>query len=251
VTTSASTCTASTWQGSANTGSNFGGGVPFTDIVSNTTTARAQTIDGCTGVLGCDGGTTSGNNVVGPLGNMVFTDSAFAGTAGDWGLVRGPNTQGTCQAVPFQFFVDLDNNISTYTALKGSQALAVEYVIQWAPVAIASSGTDIDGNPAKGWTDGRPKVAWGFATQPPANLFVPALACLADPVDPGDITPAVMPTIPAVEPFVSLYANGYTQYQPNTPAGMCIVQHGWTSKNGMVQYWDKVIDLSDSWIIVH
>ena len=156
-TTTATVCTAATWTGQANTGTNFGGGTPFL-TASGSQTATAQTNDGCTGALGCDTGTTSGNNVWGTLGGQVFTDTSFIGTA-DWGLVRGPNTAGTCSPLPFQF--TLGDNVASFIvadAAKGTQGVAVEYVILW------PSSATVDG-----WSEARPKLSWGVAgnSRPP------------------------------------------------------------------------------------
>jgi len=243
-TTSATSCQPPVkWTGQANTGTNFGNGTPFTTDGTNQF-ATTSTVDGCTGVLGCDTGTTSGNNVWGTLGGQVFTDSAFIGSA-DWGLVRGPNTAGTCAPLPFQF--TLGAGVASFIvddAAKGGQGLAVEYVIQW------PSSSTVDG-----WSEARPKVAWGVPgnTQPPAAAFVPALACLTDPADPTGLTMAVMPTIPTTGPIADQYqaaiTAGYGQYVLGAQAKVCVSQHGWTANAGLIQYWDKFIDLADSWVL--
>ena len=251
-TTSATSCTPPvTWTGQANTGTNFGNGTPFTTDGTNTL-ATTSTVDGCTGVLGCDTGTTSGNNVWGTLGGQVFTDSAFIGSA-DWGLVRGPNVGlPACSPLPFQF--TLGAGVASFIvsdAAKGGQHIAVEYVIQWP----SSDTTD-------NWSEARPQVAWGVPgdTQPPPGAFVPALACLQDPADPAGLTMAVMPIIPTTGAAGAAYAAAaatYPQYAAGGPPDnpnrvkVCVSQHGWTSNNGKVQYWDKFIDLADSWVLPH
>jgi hypothetical protein len=244
-TTSATSCQPPVdWTGQANTGTNFGNGTPFT-IDGTNPLSKAQTVDGCTGVMGCDTGTTSGkNNVWGTLGGQVFTDSAFVGSA-DWGLVRGPNTAGDCAPVAFQF--TLDPGVASFIvsdAAKGSQGVAVEYVIVWPSLATVD-----------GWTEARPQLAWGVPgnLQPPAAAFVPALACLEDPADPTGLTMAIMPVIPttspAKDPFQAAVELGYTQYTPGTQVKVCVSQHGWTSNGSKVQYWDKIIDLADAWVL--
>jgi hypothetical protein len=170
--------------------------------------------------------------------------------------VRGPNTAGDCAPVAFQF--TLDPGVASFIVsdgAKGGQGVAVEYVILWP----SSTTTD-------NWSDARPKLAWGVPgnTQPPAEAFVPALACLYDPADPSGLTMDVMPLIPTTGPTAALYqaavAAGYSQYSPGTTenpnkAKVCVAQHGWTASGdktlGKIQYWDKIIDLADAWVLPH
>jgi len=231
VTSTVSACTQVQWTGYANTGNTFNGSL-FTDPNTNTLYSKASTYIGCTGVLGCGSGTNTGGDL------DPTADNAFIGTP-DWGLVRGPNTDGgTCALVPYTFNLAEDENIASFLAIKGDQDPSVEYVVLWDPVPVSG-----------GFPTTQPLVSWGIANpvynQPPAASpdYVPALACLSDNLnDPASI----MPTIPDIEPY---HSSAVPQYGPNQQAKMCVAQEGWTAiGNGMVQHWTKIIDQSDGYV---
>ena len=201
-------------------------------------------------MLGCPSGTTYPT-----AGNLdPFADTIFMGSP-DWGLVRVNNAFGTCTPLAFTF-VQSGTNTAFVSIKPPDQVLAVEYVVQWPPVSP-------DAAPAStaGWTDKRPKLAWGFAAQPPLSQYSPALACVCDLSDITNSTSAcynnpngALPVIPNVEPFITLSkpvaqgGQGLTQYAPGTKASMCVSQHAWsTLPDGTIQYWDKIVDESDGW----
>jgi len=204
-------------------------------------------------------------------------DSAYVGTStigGLWGLRRGQNvdpTQTPCVPVNFTFLVNPDNTASfTYdkTGTTPPQSSATfKYVILWNAVPIDPSG------PTQGFGGHRPQVSWGTPAPPVVNTddYVPALMCTDDGSASGgfdSLTPAqlqaLLPTIPddrAVTtgaptdgPFATAYANGRTQYQWGLKAKICVGQQGQTSVgldgsgNVLIQYWDKFIDESDSYV---
>jgi len=266
VTTSSTSCTSIPWGGQANTGQTFGGGQPFidfTDPAGVRQTSTAYTTDGCTGILGCDTGNNTGGN---PnyssvaFGNKVVT----VGPVG-FGIARGANVNSDTQAcvlVPYQFTIDQGNGTANFNAMsKGNQIVAVEYFVMFPAVAVE---TDVD--PAHlptGWTQLRPRVSWNIDnpdTTANSTDFIPALACTTTPDTLVGLSPAqlgaLLPQIPALPNFTR-DSGTYPQYQPGMPAKVCIAQQGWTAVglddqgHTLVQYWVKVIDEADSWIIVH
>jgi hypothetical protein len=173
-----------------------------------------------------------------------------AAPTADWGLLRGINRDNTCTfKIPFTFTFDGPNS-ALFTEDSLGQQTSVEYIIRWAPV-------DVDGDK---WSAKQPCVSWGVTDHSPlvyqvdgdgvcVGDYVPALACLADDANaPGDGAGEVMPLIPTAYPFNDAVESGYSQYQPNVRAKVCVSQQGWTSYNGQVQYWHKLIDQSDTGI---
>jgi hypothetical protein len=244
--------------GSATTDS--GGNAKFTSLSSSTAGTDCQltaTATGFTsaplsnafdvvqsqGTLSCD--TTKPNNLAGNLN----PDAIPALGDPDWGLKRGLNTDGQCPGidVPFTFLVDGTTNTAHFTEDSLGQPTSVEYIIRWAPVAV---------DPDK-WSAKQPCVSWGVPNPVYGEDtdgvcvgdYVPALACVSNNVSGGT---AVMPLIPNAYPFNNSVENSYSQYQPTTPAKVCIAQQGWTSdnqvQNGQVQYWHKFIDQADTGI---
>jgi len=230
VTSTVSACTQVQWTGYANTGNTFNGSL-FTDPNTNTLYSKASTYIGCTGVLGCGSGTNTGGDL------DPTADNAFIGTP-DWGLVRGPNTDGgTCALVPYTFNLAEDENIASFLAIKGDQDPSVEYVVIWPPIA---AGGNIPTTP--------PQVSWGVANPfYPGPDYVPALACLSDDLSQPT---TIMPDIPDIEPFHS-QRDAYPQYKYvlGLKAKMCVAQEGWTSiGGGFIQRWTKIIDQSDGYV---
>ncbi len=192
------------------------------------------------GILGCIFTGDDQNNKGGNLDPMA--DMAYGlppGETQDWGLIRGPNTDGgPCTEIPYAFTLNPDNTAS-FIADKLGQKVMVEYVVIWAPVPVDALPAMYPGagqQKTAGWTQRRPELAWGMGTPGPSD-YVPALACVVDDVFSGL---AALPFIPDVDPF---HGNSHSQYVPGTQAAMCVAQHGWTSVGGgNVQYWSKVID---------
>jgi hypothetical protein len=198
-------------------------------------------------------------------------DSSYVGTStigGLWGLRRGQNTdpsQTPCVPVNFTFLVNPDNTASftydkTGTTPPQSSA-AFKYVILWNAVPIDPSG------PTQGFGGHRPFVSWGTPGTPVFGTddYVPALMCTDDGSAAGGfdaLSPteliALLPTIPDDSatngPFFTASQNGRTQYTPGQKAKICVAQQGQTSVgtdgsgNVLIQYWDKFIDESDSFI---
>jgi hypothetical protein len=260
VTTNATSCTAVSWNGQANTGTGFGGGQPFFNVVDQTNpVSTAYTTDGCTGILGC--GQTTGDNLGGTYSAVAFGSSVVTNGSPGFGIGRGSNTDGNaCVLVPYQFTLDQTNQIANFSVTnKGTQKLAVEYFILWPAIAV---NTDVDvNNLPTGWTIDRPRVSWGIDTPDPSPGsidFVPALACTTAPTTLVGLQPdelaALLPVIPNVAPY-SDDTQTHAQFKPGIPAKVCIAQQGWTAVgldtdgNTLVQYWVKVIDQADSWII--
>lgn len=217
-------------KGYAWTGNTWGG----TQFTASPAGSDIQTNFTCT--LGCDftnnSDTTAGN--LDPLADL--THGSPGGDTPDWGLIRGPNTDGgTCSPIPFVFTLDPSTNSAAFIANKLGQKVIVEYVVVWAPVLLDSAGA------TAGWTQRRPNFAYGFAIPPTPSQYVPALSCVVDNYLLGS---AALPITPSVAPFLG---SPYPQYQPGTKAQMCAAQHGWTAiGGGYVQYWTKVID-TDGW----
>jgi len=172
------------------------------------------------------------------------------GSAGQWGLRRGNNSDGSgCNPANATFTLDTTNNVSTLTYDKaaGGATGVFKYTIVWPEVAVDQSG------PTTSWTDFRPKVSWGIDNpDPTTNDYVPAVTCADDDLSQGEL---LLPTIPNVAPFNALSPTTYPQYQPGQLARMCVAQQAWTS-NGRaddgkiyVIYWDKVVDEGDGHVI--
>jgi hypothetical protein len=184
-----------------------------------------------TGVLSC----TEYDSILGQ-NNFFFdpdSDTALVGTPG-WGLRRSAKnievpTPSPCVDVNYTF--SLINNIASFVYDNPlDQKLSVKYVILFNPVNI----------PANGWTVHRPQVAWKLDGGG-LPIYIDALACLHDDQDdPALGGAAVMPTIPA--------DIGTTDYPAGSKAKMCIAQIGWTSLNGKIQYWMRVIDQGDGFV---
>ena len=204
----------------------------FTSAISN-----AFDVDQPQGTLSCLTGNIFGNlnpDAVPPLGPA------------DFGLKRGLNTDGTCGPdVPFTFVVDGNTNSAQFTEDSLGQPTSVEYIIRWKTVPVDSDK----------WSAKQPCVSWGVPNPVYGEDlngicvgdFVPALACVSNNVSGGT---AVMPAIPNAYPFNDPVEGSYAQYQPNTPAKVCIAQQGWTSDGSVpgVQYWHKFIDQADTGI---
>jgi hypothetical protein len=102
-----------------------------------------------------------------------------------------------------------------------------------------------------------PRVRLGWVKDGSGNpVLVPGLRCKEDNVDAGM---TVMPTVPSIEPFISL-ASTYPDYAPGATAKMCVAQEGSTSVGvdtvvgsptygkALIQYWHKVIDDADGYV---
>lgn len=175
------------------------------------------------------------------------------GTALDpgWSLIRGQNKlpDQPCVVVPYTFLQDTTIGAQTATFTVPSsfvppQAVSAAYVVVWAAVPT----TD-------GWFSKRPKLAWKVDG---SNLpiYMPALACVTDPLDfstvPQAGLDALLPTIPSVAPYNAEPL--LSAYPPGSKAKMCVAQHGWTSLGPpsggetLVQPWTKVIDQGDGFM---
>ena len=223
VVTSLPACQLVTWQGTANTGTNPGGGQPFMDYNNPLNAfAQANTDDGCDGTLAC--GATIG------------------------GVTRGPNLgTTTCDTgqtpVPYSFDFNPDPTGpgAAFIAIKGSQNPSVVYLLTWDPVNVDTT---------TGWTERRPMFSWGTVNHNPPLFpddYIPALPCATTDILHPDL---IMPVIPNIPPFSN--PTTYAQYKPFlldgiTPqkAKMCVAEQGWTVLNGQLQYQDLVIDQSD------
>jgi hypothetical protein len=258
---SGTACTLSAWNGQSFTGNTLGGtSFRLQPATENSLTSLTAYV-GCTGILGC----ASTNNTGGQLNT---NDAGYVGTP-DWGIIRGQNTNDppqACDVVLYQFNFDPGQNTASFIVTdpaKGTQKIAVEYVVLW-------NAVPPDAAPAltAGWAKNRALLAWGFTTPPVfPTQYSPALACLydlsdfSDPLSPvNNLNPSLaLPTIPNVQPFIDLSkpvsdgGQGLTQYTPNTQAKMCVAQHGITTiggpiPGGLLQQWDKIIDESDGWV---
>jgi hypothetical protein len=192
------------------------------------------------GTLSCN--PTDPNNAAGTLN----PDAVPALGDPAWGLKRGLNTDGLCGAnVPFILTVDGTDNSAHFLEDSLGQPTSVEYIIRWKTVPV-------DGDK---WSAKQPCVSWGIPDPVYGEDingicvgdFVPALACVTNNVSGGT---AVMPVIPHAYPFNDSVESAYLQYQPDTPAKVCIAQQGWTSDSSLpgVQYWHKFIDQADTGI---
>jgi hypothetical protein len=221
-----------------------------------------------TGILYCgdywSGPDNANDPSMDPDNNSAYVGAPSIG--GLWGLRRGQNTDGSsCVAVNFTFLVNPDNTASfTYdkTGTTPPQPhAAFKYVILWNAVPIDPSG------PTQGFGGHRPFVSWGTPATPVFGTddYVPALMCTDDGSASGGfdaLTPteliALLPTIPDDSatngPFYTASQNGRTQYTPGLKAKVCIAQQGQTSVgvdgsgNVLIQYWDKFIDESDTYM---
>jgi hypothetical protein len=204
------------------------------------------------GTLGC----ADGFNYDSSKGKTNFEfdpdkDIAYINVPG-WGLLRGPNNDSvTCKDVNATLTLNGKNASLIYdkTGPDPDQPnAAFKYVLVWTPIPVISSGE------LTGWSQQRPKVAWGnFGAAGPAPAdYVPALFCLDDGSGFENLTPAqllaLLPTIPDVAPFNTPAFANYPQYQPGQPAKMCVAQQGVTAVLGSVQYWTKIIDQADGWV---
>ena len=204
------------------------------------------------GTVGCDNDT----NYDSSNGNNDFTldpnlEGAYVGYSG-WGVRRGANTDASaCVKVNLTCSLESNNVAScVYDKAASQQNAALKYVVLWNATKVDSSGL------TSGWAQFRPSVSWGI-TNPVLDSpdYVPALSCVLDAVDLTTLSPAdllaLLPVIPAVEPFLS---STYPQYAPGQVAKMCIAQQGATSigvdDSGhiLIQFWDKVIDQSDGFV---
>ena len=199
--------------------------------------------------VGCDDPSTNfATNV--PASNLdPNAKDAYLGDTG-WGLRRGPNPTGqSCAPVSLTCKVGAHTADCVFDDSSG-QNPALKYVILWNAVDVDSIGD------TTGWSQFRPYVSWIHNPTPyPSADWVPALACAED-IEITNTTPRadvekVMPIIPSVFPFTN-YTDPSSPYFPGKTALMCIAQQGMTSVGVgvvsgkfQVQYWDKVIDISD------
>jgi hypothetical protein len=209
---------ASSFTGNAWTGNTLGG-TQFNPSSSGANVAAVYV--GCNGTLVC---------------NTVITDlNPILGQGQQSKLGRGQfdadGNNCSANAVPYSTdFVMLDTQTFVFTEISGNQHPTVEYVLSWNPVALTP------------WPNFQPKVAWlKYTTGPNAgqDAFIPAVACASD-----DLTQpmAIMPTMPLVGP-------PYDDNVTPVKAKICIAEQGWTlDDNGQIQYWDRIIDQSDSHI---
>jgi len=190
-----------------------------------------------------------GTNNFGNLPVNTEPPPAYIGPP-DWGLQSSvTNKDGTActGGVPFTFNFEpyaapqtASFNIAPATTGKSIKA---QYVVLWNPVPVVTTVTD----PDAGWSTGpytpRPKLGWVKDVSDSSKYkLVPALWCKDDGL--GNASD-VLPTIPAVEPFVSLAA-AYPGYAPGATAQMCVAQAGSTSVGlSFIQFWHKITDYVD------
>jgi hypothetical protein len=196
-----------------------------------------------------------------PVSTLDPDQDIAYGEAGQWGLRRGVNADGTCPPLSYTFTLK-DNVASLIYDKSGGQMASFKYVIVWNPVAV-----DGPNAATAGWSQTRPRFSWGIpnpdptaCTNPADCDFVPALYCVLDdslsqygglnepPLD------SLLPTIPSVAPFTGFNDNNRPQYKPGQKAQMCIAQQGATAfgkVNDVIQilYWHKVIDQADGFTI--
>ena len=226
----------------------------FTNVQANHTIAASFVITN----HGCgDLQTSQGPNVsaLDPFADVAFT------TPNQWGVRSGQSLDGSTTCPDANYVFTLAGNVASLVSDRppGSPpGTAFKYVIVWPPFFLDTSDVvdPLTGWAPAGWSQKRPLLAW-VKDDSGNPVFTPALFC---PIDVDELTsyttPALLdtlvPDIPNVEPFITLGAT-YPQYAPGQKAKMCVSQQGATSfgrsppGTGMIQmqYWDKVIDLSD------
>lgn len=201
------------------------------------------------GILGCGDKVGTSSATIDVLKDWSYPQ----GTALDpgWSLIRGQNKlqDQPCVVVPYTFLQDttIGAQSATFTVPSNfmpPQAVSAAYVVVWAPVAT----TD-------GWFSKRPRLAWKVDgnNQP---IYMPALACVTDPMDFSTVAQAgldaLLPQIPSVAPYNAEPL--LSAYPPGTKAKMCVAQHGWTSlgppsgSETLVIPWTKVIDQGDGFM---
>ena len=178
------------------------------------------------------------------------------GTALDpgWSLIRGVNKDGApCVSVPFTFTQDTTSNPQTASfivpaSVTATQKVSAEYIVVWAPIPTSQA-----------WIVKRPKLAWKKVgnVETGAPIYMPALACVTDPIDfsavPQSGLDALLPVIPDEWPYNVTPL--LETYGVNVKAKMCVAQQGWTSlgpvqpgDETLVQNWTKVIDQGDGFM---
>jgi len=168
-----------------------------------------------------------------------------------WSLIRGVNKDGAvCEQVPFTFSQNTTSDPQTASfivppSVIATQKVAAAYVVVWAPVPTSQA-----------WIAKRPKLAWKVDGGG-APIYMPALACVTDPIDfstvPQAGLDALLPVIPNASPYNQEPL--LSAYGVNVKAKMCVAQQGWTSLGPpsggetLVQNWTKVIDQGDGFMI--
>ena len=221
--------------------------------------SKVFTVFGAT--VGCDAASNFVSNVPGMTLNPNGSDAPVGSTG--WGLTRSQNSDGTCNMVNLTCTVASNRADCAYDK-SSSETPALKYLVLWDPVPVDSSGA------TTGWKQFRPQVSWiqNPSTDSSSPDWVPALACVEDitvtastvkadvvavmPNLPNDCSPST--PSPADGPFCKASTAHPADYALGGPAKMCISQQGRTSigivgGNINVQYFDKVIDVSDGHIV--
>ncbi len=213
--------------------------------------SKVLTVFGAT--VGCDAASNFVSNVPGMTLNPNGSDAPVGSTG--WGLTRSQNSDGSCGNVNLTCTV-VGNMADCAYDKSSTETPALKYVVLWDAVPVDSSGA------TTGWKQFRPQVSW--IQNPSSNTssadWVPALACVEDIAVTASTArsavEAVMPNLPndcPGGPFCAANAVHPLDYVLGGPAKMCISQQGRTSVgivggNINVQYFDKVIDVSDGHI---
>ena len=203
--------------------------------------------------VGCGDASYFVSNVPGMTLNPNGSDAPVGSTG--WGLTRSQNSDGSCGNVNLTCTVAANRAECAYDK-SSAETPALKYVVLWDAVPVESSGA------TAGWKQFRPQVSWiqnpSFDSSSPD--WVPALACVEDIEVTASTTraavEAVMPNLPndcPGGPFCAASAAHPADFVLGGPAKMCVSQQGRTSVgrvggNINVQYFDKVIDVSDGHI---
>ena len=173
-----------------------------------------------------------------------------------WGLTRSQNSDGSCGNVNLTCTVASNRADCAYDK-SSTETPALKYLVLWDAVPVDSGGA------TTGWKQFRPQVSWiqNPSTDTSSPDWVPALACVEDIA----VTASTLKAEGCgwdAEPPERLTRPGRSARRarrilPTTslggPAKMCISQQGRTSVgivggNINVQFFDKVIDVSDGHI---
>ena len=221
--------------------------------------SKMLTVFGAT--VGCGDASYFVSNVPGMTLNPNGSEAPVGSTG--WGLTRSQNSDGSCGNVNLTCTVASNRADCAYDK-SSIETPALKYVVLWDAVPVDSSGA------TTGWRQFRPQVSWiqNPSTDSSSPDWVPALACVEDiavtsSTLKADVV-AVMPNLPndcapgtpspADGPFCKANTAHSTDYVLGGPAKMCISQQGRTSVgivggNINVQFFDKVIDVSDGHIV--
>ena len=214
--------------------------------------SKMFTVFGAT--VGCDAASNFVSNVPGTTLNPNGSDAPVGDTG--WGLTRSKNSDGSCGNVNLTCTVASNRADCAYDK-SSTETPALKYLVLWDAVQVDSSGA------TTGWKQFRPQVSWlqNPSSDTSSADWVPALACVEDIAVTASTArsavEAVMPNLPndcsASGPFCAASAAHPSDYILGGPAKMCISQQGRTSVGIVggtinVQYFDKVIDVSDGHI---